>query len=251
MFRIRRRDYPQHGLILAIAGAVALVLASAPAMAFGPGVLAKLTSSSLKLAPASLRGVLSSYRQYVDHGVQETMEKEGRQPAPVLISALQEEIAQMSELPKRQAPFEEAAYRFGRVAALAFLLNDPLRDASDPRITAIRADYSRYMERKLPKMPIAFDGYDSPPMTGDADAYFQQRFKGQDRYREALLFCYYPSGKAVSSETFDDRSNAFAVVQAVASHAVSDAAKMWFFIWKAMDGDISATPFYQAVKSKQ
>ncbi len=230
---------------------MALLLASVPVSAFGPGVLAKMTSSSLKLAPVSLRGVLSSYRQYVDHGVQETVEKEGRQPAPVLISALQEEIAAMAELPKRQAPFEEVAYRFGRVAALAFLLNDPLRDSDNPKITAIRDDYAKYMERKLPQMPIAFDGYDNPEMTGDADAYFQRRFKGQDRYREALLFCYYPSGKAVSSETFDDRSNAFAVVQTIASHAVSDAAKMWFFIWKAMDGDIAATPFYHAGGTKQ
>ncbi|MCI4397373.1 MAG: hypothetical protein JHC34_00895 [Acidobacteria bacterium] len=227
-------------------------MASAPALAYGPGVLAKMTSSTLKLAPASLRGVLTSYRKYVDQGVRDTIDKEGRQPGPVLVSAIQEEITQMSELPKRQAPFEEVAYRFGRVAALAFLLNDPLRDSSDPKIIAVREDYAGYMERKLPKMPVAFDGYDSPPMQGDAGSYFQQRFKGQERYREALLFCYYPpSGKAVSSETFDDRSNAFAVVQAIASHAVSDAAKMWFYIWKAMDGDISATPFYQAVKDKQ
>ncbi len=245
MLRIRRRNHSQHGLTTFLAGAVALFFASVPAGAYGPVVLAKMTSSTLKLAPASLRGVLSSYQKYVDQGVKDTVDKEGRQPGPVLVSALQEEIVKMAELAKGQAPFEEVSYRFGRVAALAFLLNDPLRDSSDPRIVAIRDDYSSYMERKLPKMPVVFDGYDNPEMSGDADVYFQQRFKGEQRYRDALLFCYYPAGKAVSSQTFDDRSNAFAVVETIASHAVSDAAKMWFYIWKEMDGDVSATPFYK------
>ena len=207
-----------------------------------------MTASTLRLAPASLRGVLAAYRGYVDRGLLDAVEKERNQPSGVLTAVLQTEIQQIPDLAKRQTPFEEVAYRFGRVAGLAYLLNDPLRDPRDPKLAAICDDYRGYLERKLPLMPLTFDGYDDPPMEGDADAYFRAGLARQARYREALLFCYYKDGRQLSSDTFDDRSNAYGVAQSIASHAVSDAAKTWFYLWGAMDGDLSATPYYHPPK---
>jgi len=254
VLRVRRRHHPQHGLRRALAGFAAGVLLLAatppPAPAFGPAALEKMTGATLRLAPAALRSALGAYRGLVDRGVHDTIDKQGRQPSAVLVAALQAELQEIPSLPKRQSPFEEVAYRFGRVAALNYLLNDPLREADDERLAAVRGDYRGYLDRKLPLMPLVFDGYDNPPLSGDADAYFSldARARRAERYREALLFCYYPGGKAVSSETFDDRSNAFGVAQAAASHAVSDAAKSWFHLWRAMDGDLSATPYYRPPK---
>jgi hypothetical protein len=221
-----------------------------PAPALGPATLQKMTGATLRLAPASLRSALGAYRGLLDRGVHDTVDRQGRQPSTVLVAALQAEIREIPDLPKRRSPFEEVAYRFGRVAALNYLLNDPLRVAEDERLADIRGDYQAYLDRKLPLMPLVFDGYDNPPMNGDADVFFggEGRVRRMDRYRDALLFCYYPGGKRVTSETFDDRSNAFGVAQAVASHAVSDAAKTWFHLWRAMDGDLSATPYYRRPK---
>lgn len=225
--------------------------ASAPgAPVFGPAALDRMTGATLQLAPASLRSALGAYRGILDRGIMDTMVKESRKPSADILSVLQAEMGEIPNLPKKQAPFEDVAYRFGKVAALAFLLNDPLRESDDPRVSAVREDYRGYVERKLPLMPLAFDGYENPPMAGDAHGYFGLPGHAQRRvrYREAVLFCYYPKGKQVTSESFDDRSNAFGVAQAMASHAVSDAAKTWFQIWKAMDGDISATPYYRPKK---
>lgn len=241
------------GLTLAVAGlaAVASLAAAAPgAPVFGPAALNKMTGATLQLAPASLRSALGAYRGILDRGIMDTMVKEGRKSSADILLALQGEMGEIPTLPKKQAPFEDVAYRFGKVAALAFLLNDPLRESDDPRVSAVREDYRGYVDRKLPLMPLAFDGYENPPMAGDASGYFDLPGHAQRRvrYREAVLFCYYPKGKQVSSTSFDDRSNAFGVAQAVASHAVSDAAKTWFQIWKAMDGDLSATPYYHPKK---
>jgi len=257
VLRVRRRHHPPHGLTRAVAGLAAgvLLLAAAPppAPAFGPAALDKMTGATLRLAPAALRSALGAYRGLLDRGVHDTVDQQGRQPSGVLVAALQTELQEIPGLPKRQSPFEEVAYRFGRVAALNYLLNDPLRDGVDERLAAVRGDYRVYLDRKLPLMPLVFDGYDNPPLSGDADAYFSLAARAQrsERYREALLFCYYPAGKQVSSETFDDRSNAFGVAQAAASHAVSDAAKSWFHLWRAMDGDLSATPYYHPPKKNE
>lgn len=233
-----------------LAAAVSMAAAAPGAPIFGPAALNKMTGATLQLAPASLRAALGAYRGILDRGVLDTMLHEGKRPSGELLSALQAEIGEIPSLPQKQAPFEDVAYRFGKVAALTFLLNDPLRESEDPKLSAVREDYRGYMDRKLPLMPLVFDGYENPPMAGDAKGYFALPGHSQrrERYREALLFCYYPQGKQVTSATFDDRSNAFGVAQATASHAVSDAAKTWFQIWKSMDGDLSATPYYRPKK---
>lgn len=254
MLRVRRRHHRPHGLTLAVAGLAAglLLLAAAPepAPAFGPAAIEKMTGATLRLAPASLRSALGAYRGLVDRGVHDTIHQHGRQPSTVLVAVLQTEFLEIPGLPRRKSPFEDVAYRFGRVAALNYLLNDPLREGVDERLASVRGDYRGYLDRKLPLMPLVFDGYDNPPLSGDAGEYFSHAARAQraERYREALLFCYYPGGKQVTSATFDDRSNAFGVAQAAASHAVSDAAKSWFHIWRAMDGDLSATPYYRPAK---
>ena len=91
----------------------------------------------------------------------------------------------------------------------------------------------------------SFDGYDAPPLAGNLQTYLDRRMAFEGRYREAVLFCYFPKGERVSSDTFDDRSNAFGVAQVMLSHAASDAAKAWLQVWQAMDGDLSATPYYR------
>lgn len=238
-------------LLAGLAAALSLAAATPSAPAFGPAALDKMTGATLRLAPVSLRSALGAYRGLLDRGVTDTVTKHGKQPAEALVAELQKEFRELPTLPAKKAPFEDVAYRFGRVAALNFLLNDPLREPPDERLGAVREDYRGYLDRKLPLMPLTFDGYENPPMDGDAAAYFASPGRSQrlERYQEALLFCYYPAGRRVNSSTFDDRSNAFGVAQAAASHAVSDAAKSWFHIWRAMDGDVSATPYYRPKKS--
>jgi hypothetical protein len=129
------------------------------------------------------------------------------------------------------------------MAGLVWLLNDPFLENAEPALRDVEGDYARYVERKLPLLVLSFDGWKSPPLTGDLAGYFGQRALSARRYREALKTCYYPEGKRVSSETFDDRSNAFGVAQAALSHAASDIAKVWARVWGTMGGDLSAAPF--------
>lgn len=237
-------------LLLFLAGLLLLAPAvstpaSAPADAtYGPATTKRMTDLTLRLAPVALRNALLAYRTDLDRGVSDALTGYAAKPTADILDAAVREFDLVPTLLQTTEPFQQVAYHMGMTAGLIYLLNDPLRAGQDPRAAQVRADYLVYMERKLPLMVVAFDGYDSPPLTGDLRSYLIQRLDGMPRYEQAVLFCYFPHGKRVSSDTFDDRSNAFGVAEVVLSHAVSDAAKSWFYMWKSMGGDVAATPFY-------
>ncbi len=204
-----------------------------------------MTDVTLRLAPPSLRTILLTNRDQLERGISEALESQGPAPPEELLAESQKEFAGIPRLSSTQAPLPVIAYHFGKLAGLVFAANDPFTRGDDKRAREVREDYFRYVERKLPLMVFSFDGYDAPPLKGNLEAYLAERQGRDARYREGVLFCYFPSGTRVASETFDDRSNAFAVAQVILSHAVSDAAKAWLQVWQAMDGDLSATPYYR------
>ncbi len=213
--------------------------------AYGPATVKRMTDVTLRLAPPSLRAVLLANRGSLDRGVTEALGSFGHSPEEVVLAEAQREFDAIRVLPSSQTPLAQVAYHFGRLAGLVYAANDPLARGEDGRARQVRQDYSGYIERKLPLMVFAFDGYGAPPLEKDLRAYLAARMARESRYHEAVLFCYFPEGRQVSSETFDDRSNAFGTAQVVLSHAVSDAAKAWLQVWRGMEGDLSATPYYR------
>lgn len=221
-----------------------LSLIPCPALGYGPATVKRMTDVTLRLAPVSLRAALLNYREFLDRGIEESLQGYGGAKREDLLKEAEREYALIPTLPHNLEPFERIAWHFGRFAALVYLLNDPLEATDDGRAREIHQDYLSYLESKLPLMIVTFDGYDSPPFKGDVRAYLGRRLQGEGRYREGIVLCYFPNGKKVSSQTFDDQSNAFGAAQAILSHAASDTAKLWFYTWQSMEGDSSATPFY-------
>lgn len=218
--------------------------------AYGPETVKRMTDVTLRLAPHSLRAALLAHRDHLDRGVADALNAYASSPARDILAEAQREFAGIPALPNAQVPLEQIAYHFGKLAGLVYAANDPFTRGQDGRARVIRQDYQRYIERKLPLMVFVFDGYTAPPLESDLRSYLSARMAGEERYREAVLFCYYVEGRRVSSRTFDDRSNAFGTAQVILSHGVSDAAKAWLQVWQAMDGDLSATPYYRPQELK-
>lgn len=236
---------PAPQLVLLVVGLYLLATPLLAAGTYGPATVNRMTDVTLRLAPVSLRSALLQYRQHLDRGVKETLASIDSAEREAILLEAEREYALLPSMARSLEPFERVAWHFGRLAALAYLANDPLSARGDARAASVHQDFLDYLERKQPLMKVSFDGYEAPPFAGDVRAYLSRRLQGEGRYREAILFCYFPEGRRVSSDTFDDQSNAFGAAQSVLSHAVSDAAKLWFYAWKSMDGDVSATPFYR------
>lgn len=212
---------------------------------YGDATIEKMVDSCIWLSSPSLKGFLGVYKKEVIAGVNEVFESDSNLNSEALCTKLEREFEELPVIASRQPSFEVIANRFGRIAGYVFLLDDPLRETKDEKIIEIRLDYSKYIDLKISKLILTFDGYETPPLENPFCNYFQKRKEDFQRYIDSILFCYYPEGKKVSSKTFDDRSNAFGAAQRILSRSVSDAAKVWFEVWKKMDGDISGTPFLE------
>jgi hypothetical protein len=233
------------------AGLVLTCLAPLALMAYGPATTHRMAEVTLRLAPPSLRSALLSEREQLERGISDALSDYGTAPRDQVLAEAQREFAGIPGLTSIQAPFPQVAYHFGKLAGLVYVANDPFARSGDGRAKAVRQDYMQYVERKLPLMVFAFDGYTSPPLEGDLGKYLAARMAGGGRYVESVLFCYFPPGGGrASSSTFDDRSNAFGAAQVILSHAVSDAAKAWLQVWQAMDGDLRATPYLRPADLK-
>lgn len=222
---------------------LSLAIISTGVFAYGEKTTEKMVESAVWLAPPSLKGLLTAYKKEIISGVTETLGSQSGKQDAELCSALEEEMALLPNLASKQSSFEQIAYHFGKAAAIVFLLDDPFRNSEDARVKEICPDYKQYMESRISKQFLTFDGYASPAFEPPVSSYFGKRKEHFPRYVSSVLFCYFPQGERVSSKTFDDRSNAFGVAQIILSKSVSDAAKVWLHVWKAMDGDVSGTPY--------
>lgn len=222
-----------------------LLILCLQAYPYGEKSIEKMVDGVIWLAPPSLKGFLSAYRGNLIDGIKDTIKKDHNLKFNDLIKNLEIEINELKTLVSTHPSFEMVAYKFGKSAGIVFLLDDPLRETDDKRIMAIRDDYKKYIEIKISKLILTFDGYDNPPFEKPIKSYFEKRSEAFERYRDALLFCYFKEGKLISSKNFDDKSNAFGVAQVILSRSVSDAAKVYLEIWKSMGGDLEDTPYLE------
>lgn len=207
-----------------------------------------MVDSCIWLSSPSLKGFLTVYKKEIIGGVEEVMESDFNLPSETICFKLQKEVESLPTIASRQPSFEVIANGFGRIAGYVFLLDDPLRETKEKKVLEIRRDYKNYIESKISKLILTFDGYENPLMEQAFSNYFQKRSVDFQRYIDSIIFCYYPEGKRVSSKTFDDKSNAFGAAQRILSRSISDTAKIWFEVWKKMDGDIKGTPFLKEGK---
>lgn len=225
-------------ILFSLAAAVLSLFLPLALPAYGPKTVSRMTEATLRVAPVSLRAALLAYEKDLRAGVEEGLAVRD----PDVGEAAATVAATIPALAEKRAPFSEIARAYGRLAGLAFLANDPFRGHESGVLKGLRGDYYGYVERVLPKLVLTFDGYRVAGGVGARD-FLAGREPWLARYRKALASDYFPGNRRVSSDTFDDLSNAFGTAQAVLSHAASDAANLWLVSWEAMNGDTAATPY--------
>ena len=131
------------------------------------------------------------------------------------------------------APFEDIVYRLGIVSHYLADANNPLNaSADDPREGEYYADYLRYMQSAEPRFALVFYAGE-PEVTTDREMrLLVYRALARSRRDYPLVAAEYARiGYASGVERFDDRSTAFGVAAISFSHAVSDIARVFHYIW--------------------
>ncbi|HEX4955166.1 MAG TPA: hypothetical protein VF017_17380 [Thermoanaerobaculia bacterium] len=225
------------GLLLV---AAALSLGSArPATAFSPRTQATIAEEAAHLAPPDLRRQMLKHVAELRRGTAAPF-ADGNPPrhfenpdgSGELTRAIQIESERAIEAIRTQRPFADIVYHLGVVAHYVADANNPLNasnaDSSERRYFG---DYLGYVETVSPRLPLVFYGFadrrlDRPMARLAARALARSRrlypLVGEE-YRRVR---FQPARAA-----FDDRSTAFAVASLSFSHAVTDVAQAFHWIW--------------------
>ncbi len=130
-------------------------------------------------------------------------------------------------------PFREIVHHLGRLAVSAADANNPLTHSrADPEESRYRSDYEAYVASAAPRFPVIFygEGRDVRSRTALGALVAQIESRGSGLY--PLIGREYRRIGAVDGvRLFDDKSTAFGVGSIAFSHAVSDLAAIYRYVW--------------------
>ncbi|MDH3285535.1 MAG: hypothetical protein OEQ13_12415 [Acidobacteriota bacterium] len=237
-----------------VAATITVVLAAVapdPAFGFTPKTRAEVVRKAVTLMPATLQRQLRRHAKVLYGGALEgTTEAEGHashayDPGSA-DDRLADAMASLTSSVGERRPMREIVREFGRVGHtatdLAFALNV---GPDDPREPGFYADFSRYVERSLPKIRVTFEGFaDADLRRGDIEAFADRIAASARRDYEGILRSYHPDGRASTTQDFDDRSVAFASASLEFSLAVTATARAWLYAWHSANGDLAGAPLF-------
>lgn len=228
--------------------------APSPARAFTPQTRIRIAERAMTLMPPALRRQLERHGRVLLLSALEPM-RNGEGDGDHALHpeggsadrALEDAARQALEALNTQASFAEVARAFGLVAHISADLAFPLNTSdADPREPGYYDDYAAYVESRLDRIPLIWDGWYDPRLAAGDPAGFARLAAAQSRRDyETIARAYHPEGRTSLPQDFDDRSNAFATASLSFSHAVGNTARAWMYIWNQAHGDRSGTPYLE------
>ena len=240
--------------------AVTLVLAAAPARLLGwsPATQVSIARTAARLAPPDLARQLERRAEHYREGglapfAEGAAERHYRnRDRGALDAVLADEVKGALAALRQPAPFDELAYRLGRVAHWVADANNPLNAAGDdPEEGRYFADWLRYADSARPRFaPVVY--LDEPAVASERDVRLLtlralQRGRGfyprvGDEYRRI--------GYGAGQQGFDDRSTAFGVAAVSYSRAITDLARVLRYVWIAGGGGDPRPPLWSDAGAK-
>jgi hypothetical protein len=198
----------------------------------------RIASHSAELAPPDLRLLIKQFRQDYARGLDEALADEGSEiHRGKLRSRIESETSGIVRMIRTNAPMSSVVERLGILVHLIGDANNPFHVGPDDPVS--HEDFEGYFERGLPRFAIYFYGIDRHFAL---KPYLDRTFARTAKFSPLMTEEYFRGGDRRSSEDFDDRSTAFGVAALCYSHAITDAANVYYFIWKEAGGDVRGLP---------
>jgi len=216
-----------------------------PATAWTPASQQAIAAQAARLAPPDLAEQLVRHARELAQGAvapfrdsdpsRHYLNEDG---SGRLDRAFADEVAGAVAALRTFRPFSEVANRLGRVSHFAADLNNPL-DASDADAEEGRyfKDFLQYADSARPRFAVVL--YENVPTVADGGGLRRLEADALARDRELYPLVgreYRRIDFADGRRLFDDRSTAFGVAALSYSHAVTDAARVFRYIWLLAGG---------------
>lgn len=216
-----------------------LFLIPLPALAWTKASDFRIAKKGAEHAPPDVTLVLKKFGKEYTRGIERAR---GEEPANPHREALRERIEVEANEAIRElregVPMAHVVERLGILTHLIGDANNPFHVAvgDDDRLAASHDDFERYFERRMEVFPTVNYG----ERTVRLGSYLDKMFARTARLAPLLGEEYFRGGERRSSVDFDDRSTAFGVASICYSHAVTDTANIFTYIWKKAGGDVRA-----------
>lgn len=218
---------------------MALAAGGVPAVAWGPQSQAAIAREAARLAPPDLARQLAKRPAKLRDGALAPFsgtaaERHYRnRDKGSLDRAILEEARAAIEALRRPATFDQVAHRLGVLSHYLADANNPLNAAGDdPNEGRYFADYLRYAQSAEPRFALVF--YAGEPAVESEEGLRRMVLRSLARGRQLYPLVggeYRRIGFVPGIGRFDDRSTAFGVAAVGFSHAVSDVARAFRYVW--------------------
>lgn len=190
-----------------------------------------IASEGAKLAPPDLLYLIKKFNKEYARGIEEAERSEPHdEHTGELRKHIETQTNKIVAMLKANQPMHAVVEQLGILAHLVGDANNPFH-VSGTNATA-HADFERYFEMRMRKFPLVDYGRERNLRLGPyVDGMLARTAKLTARVDEE-----YGRG---NSQTFDDHSTAFGVASISYSHAVTDIANLFAYVWKQSGGIVS------------
>lgn len=219
--------------------------ATAEVLAWSPAGQRAIAADAALLAPPDLAGQLARHEREIARGAAEPFDEAdadrhvaNEDGTGTLTAALDREVEATIAALRAFRPMQEIARRLGRVSHWVADLNQPLNaSSSDPEEGRYFRDFALYADSARPRFAVVlYENADPVGSPADLATLAQRALRRGRELYPTLGREYRRIGFASGRQRFDDRSSAFGVAALTYSHAVSDAARVFRYIWLAGGG---------------
>ena len=211
-----------------------IFLIALPVHAWTSAADRQLALRAARLAPHDLQLLIHHMQNHYLNGVEAAVADERRQThRTYLRQQIQRETKNIIDMLRTDQPMNHIMVRFGVLAHLVGDANNPFHVDTGPELEPSHADFEHYFEEKLARFPTVYYGRDLR-----FDRSLDQAFTRTASMTPLMDDEYFRGGVRRTSRDFDDRSTAFGVASVCYSHAVTDIANVFTYIWKEAGGDV-------------
>ena len=135
--------------------------------------------------------------------------------------------------------------RLGVISHFIAEVNNPLLTGDMKRESGwLYNNFVKYSDSKLDTFALTFDGYQSDLLeNGDYQGFIIASAIRSAGNFEPLKKIYIMNRDKNLGYNFDDKSIPYAAASLAYNYSVTDTAKIWYYIWRNINGDMSYAPY--------